>query len=227
MNILLVEDEPNVASLLHKCLSEKSHRIGIATNGQMGLDLILTQKYDLVLLDIMLPEKSGLEILEELQKARNQTPIILLTALDTTETVVKGLNLGADDYIVKPFKIDELLARVNAVSRRKLKAETPIEKKDQKIIFNNIAIDDEAKRVFKDKLEIKLTATEYKLLKVLIENNNKVLSREQILEKVWGVEYDLGTNVVDVYINYLRKKLKDNTEDRLIQTVIGMGYVVR
>ncbi|MBZ9729001.1 response regulator transcription factor [Salegentibacter sp. JZCK2] len=227
MNILLVEDEPNVASLLHKCLSEKSHRIGIATNGQMGLDLILSQNYDLVLLDIMLPDKSGLEILEELQQAKNQTPIILLTALDTTETVVKGLNLGADDYIVKPFKIDELLARVNAVSRRKLKSETSTEEKERKIIFNNIAIDDGAKRVFKDKVEIKLTATEYKLLKVLIENNNKVLSREQILEKVWGVEYDLGTNVVDVYINYLRKKLKDNSEDRLIQTVIGMGYVVR
>ncbi|WP_037314009.1 response regulator transcription factor [Salegentibacter sp. Hel_I_6] len=227
MNILLVEDEPNVASLLHKCLSEKSHRIGIATNGQLGLDLILSHNYDLVILDIMLPEKSGLEILEELQWINNQTPIILLTALDTTETVVKGLNLGADDYIVKPFKIDELLARVNAVNRRKLKADVPKEKKEEVIIYQNIIIDDEAKKVSKDKIEIKLTATEYKLLKLLITNNNKVLSREQILEKVWGVEYDLGTNVVDVYINYLRKKLKDNSEPKLIQTVIGMGYVVR
>jgi DNA-binding response OmpR family regulator len=173
----------------------------------------------------MLPEKSGIEVLEEMHSKKNKTPVILLTALDTTEMVVKGLNMGADDYIVKPFKLEELLARINAVQRRgdstSDKAETST------YSYGNLVIDDEAKKVYKKGEEIKLTATEYKLLKLLIVNNNKVLSREVILEKVWGVEYDLGTNVVDVYINYLRRKTGDSPKNRLIHTVIGMGYVIR
>ena len=225
MNILLVEDEPNVASLLERCLTENNHQIGIATNGLKGLELISSNKYDLILLDIMLPEKSGIEVLEEMRSKKNKTPVILLTALDTTEMVVKGLNMGADDYIVKPFKLEELLARINAVQRRGEPASDKTE--NSKYSYGDLVIDDEAKKVYKKGEEIKLTATEYKLLKLLIVNNNKVLSREKILEKVWGVEYDLGTNVVDVYINYLRRKTGDSPKNRLIHTVIGMGYVIR
>ncbi|MGY5847336.1 response regulator transcription factor [Salegentibacter sp. HM20] len=225
MNILLVEDEPNVASLLERCLTENNHQIGIATNGLKGLELISSNKYDLILLDIMLPEKSGIEVLEEMRSKKNKTPVILLTALDTTEMVVKGLNMGADDYIVKPFKLEELLARINAVQRRGEPAGDKAE--TSKYSYGDLVIDDEAKKVYKKGEEIKLTATEYKLLKLLIVNNNKVLSREKILEKVWGVEYDLGTNVVDVYINYLRRKTGDSPKNRLIHTVIGMGYVIR
>lgn len=224
MKILIVEDEPNVASLLHRNLLEYGHSIGIATDGVMGLDQILSNQYELVLLDIMLPKKSGLEILKELKETNNTTPVILLTALDTTDMVVQGLDLGADDYIAKPFKIEEVVARINAVKRRTTlsKDETP-----QTLEFKGIHLDDLSKKVFKEGEEIKLTATEYNLLKLLLENIDKVLSREKILDKVWGVQYDLGTNVVDVYINYLRRKLKDNTANKVIHTVIGMGYVIR
>lgn len=224
MKILIVEDEPNVASLLHRNLLEYGHSIGIATDGVMGLDQILSNKYELVLLDIMLPKKSGLEILKELKEVNNTTPVILLTALDTTDMVVQGLDLGADDYIAKPFKIEEVVARINAVKRRTTlsKDQTP-----QTLEFKGIHLDDLSKKVFQEGEEIKLTATEYNLLKLLLENIDKVLSREKILDKVWGVQYDLGTNVVDVYINYLRRKLKDNSANRVIHTVIGMGYVIR
>ena len=224
MKILIVEDEPNVASLLHRNLLEYGHSLGIATNGVMGLDQILTNQYDLVLLDIMLPKKSGLEILRELKELNNSTPVILLTALDTTDMVVQGLELGADDYISKPFKIEEVVARINAVKRR---AASSGDESTQTLEFKGILLDDLSKKVFKEGEEIKLTATEYNLLKLLLENIDKVLSREKILDKVWGVQYDLGTNVVDVYINYLRRKLKDNTSNKVIHTVIGMGYVIR
>lgn len=223
MKILLVEDEPNVASLLHRNLLEYGHSIGIATDGAMGLDLILSNAYDLVLLDVMLPEKTGLEVLKELKEKNNETPIILLTALDTTDMIVQGLNLGADDYIAKPFKIEELNARIHAVKRRSLAKQGG----NPHIKYGDIVIDDDDKKVFKNTREIKLTATEYNLLKLLIINNHKVLSRQRILEEVWGVEYDLSTNVVDVYINYLRKKIGDTGENKLIHTVIGMGYVIR
>ncbi|QED36904.1 response regulator transcription factor [Antarcticibacterium arcticum] len=224
MKILIVEDEPNVASLLHRNLLEYGHTIGIATDGYMGLDQILTNKFDLVLLDIMLPKKSGLEILRELKDLNNNTPVILLTALDTTDMVVQGLDLGADDYISKPFKMEEVVARINAVKRRTAISEI---EEPFTLEFKGIHLDDTSKKVFKDGKEIKLTATEYNLLKVLLSNINKVLSREKILDKVWGVQYDLGTNVVDVYINYLRKKLGDTSSNRIIHTVIGMGYVIR
>ena len=224
MKILIVEDEPNVASLLHRNLLEYGHSIGIATNGVMGLDQILSNQYDLVLLDIMLPKKSGLEILRELKEVSNTTPVILLTALDTTDMVVQGLDLGADDYIAKPFKIEEVVARINAVKRR---AKSLEKETSQTLEFKGVLLDDISKKVFKEGEEIKLTATEYNLLKLLLENIDKVLSREKILDKVWGVQYDLGTNVVDVYINYLRRKLKDNSSNKVIHTVIGMGYVIR
>lgn len=223
MKILLVEDEPNVASLLHRYLLELSHSIGIATDGLVGLDLILSHSYDLVLLDIMLPGMTGLEVLQELKTRNNNTPVILITALDTTDMVVKGLNLGADDYIVKPFKIEEVVARIEAVKRRTL----PPREEEAVYKFKCIELDDLSKKVFKGSKEVKLTATEFKLLKVLLQNIDRVLSRENILDMVWGVQYDLGTNVVDVYINYLRKKLEDNNPDKIIHTVIGMGYVIR
>ncbi|HSI68998.1 MAG TPA: response regulator transcription factor [Gillisia sp.] len=223
MKILLVEDEPNVASLLHRNLLELSHSIGIATDGLMGLELILRESYDLVLLDIMLPGMTGLEVLQELKTRQNNTPVILITALDTTDMVVKGLNLGADDYIVKPFKIEEVVARIDAVKRR---TQQP---REEEVLykFKGIELDDVSKKVHKDAKEVKLTATEFKLLKVLLQNIDRVLSRENILDMVWGVQYDLGTNVVDVYINYLRKKLEDTKPDKIIHTVIGMGYVIR
>lgn len=228
MNILLVEDEPNVASLLHRCLSEENHQVGIATNGQMGLNSALSNTYDLILLDIMLPGLSGIEVLEQLQLNNNPTPVILLTALNTTDMVVKGLNMGADDYIVKPFKIEEIKARINALQRRLDRSETNlVPNKGENLSFENLILKDREKKVFRAHSEIKLTATEFKLLKYLLENKDRVLSRESILEKVWGVDYDLGTNVVDVYINYLRKKIKDNPDNRIIHTIIGMGYVIR
>ncbi len=157
MNILLVEDEPNVASLLHRCLSEEGHQIGIATNGKMGLNSALTNTYDLILLDIMLPELSGIEVLEQLQLNNNPTPVILITALNTTEMLVKRLNMGADDYIVKPFKIEEIKARINALQRRLDKGGVDSDQHSaKKLSFQNLILKDREKKVYRNSTQKKL-----------------------------------------------------------------------
>ncbi|MBP6619494.1 MAG: response regulator transcription factor [Leadbetterella sp.] len=222
--ILLVEDDPQVCAIVKKGLEEENFEIEEANDGEKGYFLAQNTQFDLVILDIMLPKMNGLELCQKIRTNSN-VPILLLTALGTAENVAMGLNKGADDYLVKPFKFIELIARINSLLRRSTRtiADTP------KLIFkfSVIEINDTSKVVLVNGKEVQLTSTEYKLLLLMVKNPDKVFSRQEILEEVWGINFDLGTNVVDVYVNYLRKKLDKQQCPKIIQTVVGMGYVMR
>lgn len=226
--ILLVEDEVQVASFIRKGLTEENFEVTVAFDGKTGLQSALENSYDLVILDIMLPDLNGLEVCREIRKVNSELPILMLTALGTSENIVMGLETGADDYLVKPFRFNELIARVRALLRRKSSQEKLLEepKNDQLFAFADIELDDYSKSVKKAGSEVTLTTTEYRLLHMFLKNPRRVLTRMDILEEVWGVNFNLGTNVVDVYINYLRKKI-DNESNKLIHTVIGVGYVLK
>lgn len=226
--ILLVEDEINVVSFIQKGLTEEDFEVSVALNGTMGLQMALNNNYDLIVLDIMLPEKNGIDVCKELRQNNIQTPILFLTALNTSDNIALGLNTGGDDYLVKPFKFIELIARINALLRRS--NTTPQQEpttKENSFTISNLVVNDDAKTVARDGNIISVTATEYRLLLVLLKNRGRVLSRVELLENVWDINFNLGTNVVDVYINYLRKKLDTNYEPKLIHTVVGMGYVLK
>ncbi|MFC4816175.1 MULTISPECIES: response regulator transcription factor [unclassified Flavobacterium] len=229
--ILLVEDEAHVVSFIKKGLTEEGFEVSVAFDGKTGLQMALDNTFDLIILDIMLPEINGLEVCKSIRTKKQAVPILFLTALGTSENIVLGLENGADDYLVKPFKFIELVARIKTLLRRS--SGQTISQKEESLapehlyVFNDLKINDYTKTVTLEGEEISLTSTEYKLLLHLLKNKNKVLSRMDILEAVWGVDYDLGTNVVDVYINYLRKKVDLKAEDKIIHTVIGMGYVLR
>lgn len=222
--ILLVEDDPNVCAIVKKGLQEEDFIVEEAFDGEKGLEMFRKSKYDLVILDIMLPKLNGLEVCEKIREFGN-IPILLLTALGTAENVALGLNKGADDYLVKPFKFIELFARINSLLRRSsmVIVETP----SAIYKFSVIEINDTSKKVTVNRKEVSLTTTEYNLLLLFVKTPDKVFSRQEILEEVWGINFELGTNVVDVYINYLRRKLEKQNCPKLIQTVVGMGYVIR
>lgn len=224
--ILLIEDDAHVCSFVYKGLTEENFEVSLAMDGELGLEMALSGGYQLVILDIMLPSIGGLEICKLIRSNDPLVPILLLSALGSTENVVMGLNIGADDYLTKPFKFIELVARAKALLRRKegAKADDP---QDQSILFGDLSVNDYTKEVMRNNQEISLTSTEYRLLYMFMNNPRRVLSRIEILEAVWGVHFDMGTNVVDVYVNYLRKKLEKYGEPRLIHTVIGMGYVLK
>ncbi len=229
--ILLVEDEAPVVSFIKKGLSEEGFEVSVAFDGKTGLKLALENSFDLIILDIMLPEMNGLEVCKAIREENTNVPILFLTALGTPENIVLGLENGADDYLVKPFKFIELVARIKNLIRRidgKISKSTQ-QKIDDKNIFTflDVVINDYTKKVTRADEEISLTSTEFKLLLFFVKNKNKVLSRQEILEAVWGVNYDLGTNVVDVYVNYLRKKIDLKSDDKIIHTIIGMGYVLK
>ncbi|MCH5600241.1 response regulator transcription factor [Niabella ginsengisoli] len=202
MKILLIEDEPSVASIINKGLTESGYSISIAPDGTIGLDLALTNDFDVIILDIMLPGINGMQLCKTIRDNKIDTPILFLTALGTTENIVAGLNAGADDYLVKPFKFVELEARIRSLSRRR---GTPIEQEDT-FSAADLHVNRSSKIVTLKGQSVNLTATEFRLLEFLIRNRNKVVSRIEILEHVWGINFNMGTNVVDVYINYLRKK---------------------
>lgn len=221
--ILLIEDDFQVCSFVKKGLEEEGYSVETQMNGEDGIEGFKKNKHDLILLDIMLPTIGGLEVCKII-RSESDVPILLLTALGTAENVALGLNTGADDYLVKPFKFIELVARVKSLLRRV----NNNSKEERKIIsFADIVIDDDSKIVKRNNTVISLTSTEFRLLKMFLENPRKVLSRVKMLEEVWGVNFDIGTNVVDVYVNYLRKKLDAVGGDKLIHTVIGMGYVLK
>ena len=223
MKLLLVEDEPNVAALVNKGLSEKGHDISVAPDGLLGLELAGTHDFDVLIIDIMLPGMNGMELCRQLRSKKNLTPILFLTALGTTENIVAGLNAGGDDYLVKPFKLLELEARLKSLCRRKQLPGA----EDDTIHIGNISVSLKRKIVMCGEAQVTLTSTEYRLFEYLLKNRNRVLSRVEILEHVWGIDFNLGTNVVDVYINYLRKKIEKHSGAKLIQTVVGMGYMLR
>lgn len=226
--ILLVEDESHVVAFIKKGLTEEGYDVTVAFDGNMGWDIFRDNQFDLVILDIMLPGKNGIEVCSLIRQVNTAVPVLFLTALGTSENIVLGLNTGADDYIVKPFKFIEFLARIKTLLRRTegVVAESqPMHSNTYS--FLDLMVDDNAKEVTRGGIEITLTSTEYKLLIYFLQNKNIVLSRMDILENVWGLNFNLGTNVVDVYVNYLRKKIDQNFETKLIHTVIGMGYILK
>lgn len=223
MKILLVEDEPYVAGIINKGLTEKGYSISVAPEGNVGLQMALTHSFDVLILDIMLPGMSGMELCRRLRENKIHSPILFLTALGTTENIVAGLEAGGDDYLVKPFKFAELEARLKSLNRRK---SLVVQEEDVQEL-DTIRIDFKSKLVERDGVPVALTSTEFRLLEFFVRNKNRVLSRMEILEKVWGIDFNMGTNVVDVYVNYLRKKISNNPDKKFIQTVVGMGYMLK
>lgn len=224
MKLLLVEDEPNVAGLINKGLTEQGHDVTVAPDGLLGLEFASNHEFDVLIIDIMLPGINGMELCRQLRSKKKLTPILFLTALGTTENIVAGLNAGGDDYLVKPFKFLELEARIKSLYRRK---QQPADTDDDTIHLGNIAVSLKRKIVMHGAEQVTLTATEFRLLEYLLKNKNRVVSRVEILEHVWGIDFNLGTNVVDVYVNYLRKKIEKNADTKIIQTVVGMGYMLK
>jgi two-component system, OmpR family, copper resistance phosphate regulon response regulator CusR len=223
MNILVVEDEPSVAALIYKGLGESGNTVSVAPDGRTAWDMIAKSSFDVILLDVMLPSISGLELCRMIRKAGITTPVLMLTALGTTENIVTGLDCGADDYMIKPFRFAELEARIRSLHRRSQGNLQPTEKLTAGDLEMNLA----AKTVQRNGTSIQLTATEFRLLECLLRNKGKVIPRLDLLEKVWGIDFNIATNVVDVYVNYLRKKIDKDFSPKLIHTVVGMGYIIR
>ncbi|UXR79215.1 response regulator transcription factor [Staphylococcus sp. IVB6227] len=222
-NVLIIEDEQNLARFIELELKHENYDVSIKNDGISGLNIALQQNFDIILLDLMLPGIDGLEVCKRLRKQKD-TPIIMITAKGEIYDKVQGLDHGADDYIVKPFEIEELLARIRALVRRS--SDDQQTNKDT-VEVSGIVIDKNAFHVSYGEQTIELTKTEFDLLLVLAENKNHVLHREQILNHVWGYDSEVETNVVDVYIRYLRNKLKVIQKEKIIETVRGVGYVIR
>ncbi|HTJ12751.1 MAG TPA: response regulator transcription factor [Dinghuibacter sp.] len=222
MHILLVEDEPKVADFIRKGLKEKAYSVELVSDGTLGEERALREVFDLVILDVILPGKSGLEVCKTVRREKPDLPIIMLTALGTTQDKVTGFESGADDYLVKPFHFDELLARIKALSRRRTVAAPGTIRK-----VADLEIDIYQKKAWRAGKEILLTAKEFALLDLLVQNKDSVLSRSSIAEAVWGIDFNRRTNLIDVYINYLREKIDKGFGKPLIHTVIGMGYVLK
>lgn len=219
--ILIIEDEQNLARFLELELKHEGYDVTVKSDGLNGLENALDEDFDCILLDLMLPGLNGLEVCRKIRREK-ETPIIMITAKDATYDKVIGLDYGADDYIVKPFEIEELLARLRVIIRRHSSSSL-----SNTIEAHGITIDLSAYKVIIEDIEVDLTKTEFELLKLLIENENVVLRRETILDKIWGYDNEVETNVVDVYIRYLRNKLKPFKLEKIIETVRGVGYVIR
>jgi heavy metal response regulator len=220
MRILVVEDERKVASFIQRGLEAEAHQVDVAHDGETGLTRALVGQYDLLVLDVMLPGRDGLSVLRELRARRRQVPVLLLTARAGVTDKVAGLDGGADDYLTKPFEVAELLARVRALLRRGTPAPAVLAVAD-------LRLDPSTRTVTRAGRPIELTAREYALLEYFLRNAGRVLSRALIAQHVWGVSFDTFTNVIDVYVNYLRRKIDADFEPRLIHTVRGAGYVLR
>lgn len=228
--ILLIEDEQHVADLIKQSLEEVGYHVIHAGDGLSGIQILKENPISLIILDILLPHMNGLEVCKKIRtNGYKNVPILILTALGTAENVVLGLETGADDYLAKPFKLIELKARIKNLLRRTdgLETSKPIVQDAEVYRFADLEVNNYTKQVKRAGSDISLTSTEYRLLLMFIKNPTKVLSRTDLLDEVWGINFDIGTNVVDVYVNYLRKKLDKFGTQKLIQTVTGMGYVLR
>jgi DNA-binding response OmpR family regulator len=221
MKILLVEDDPKISSFVKIGLESNSCMVDTAFDSIIGERLALTRKYDVIILDVVIPGISGFDLCKKIRNSCNQTPIIMLTSLDTVEDKLTGFDCGADDYLVKPFSFQELFARIKALIRR-----------NKEIIVNpvikvlDLELDSMSKKVKRNDKDISLTATEYKILELLMSNRNKVFDRIHIAEKIWGYSFNSGTNVIDVHINSLRNKIDKGFSKKLIHTKKGFGYVL-
>lgn len=224
MELLVVEDNKRISEFLVKGLEESGFTVVLAENGTDARSLITQKSWDLILLDIMLPDIDGIELLQYTRYKKIHTPILVLSALGEPDDKVKALDYGADDYLSKPFHFKELLARINALTRR---TKYNFETEDKVLKCDDLVLYIENHKVERAGHEIKLTLQEFKLLQLLMENKNKVLTRTHILDNVWGIDYDPNTNVVDVYISYLRNKIDAGYPDKLIETIKGRGYLIR
>jgi two-component system copper resistance phosphate regulon response regulator CusR len=220
LRILIVEDEPGIANFIKDGLAEEAFAVDTVSDGNAGLSTALTNDYDLILLDWMIPGLSGIEVCRQIRKSDLLTPIIFLTAKDTVQDTVFGLEAGANDYIKKPFEFEELLARIRVQLRTK-------EGEQSVLTFEDIKLDLNTHQAFKNSKEVSLTQKEFALLEFLIRNKNKVCTRTRIIEHVWDIHFDADTSVIDVYVNFLRKKLDSKDRKSFIQTVRGVGYIIK
>jgi heavy metal response regulator len=221
MRILVVEDEKKVLSFIKRGLEEEKYEVDTAMDGEEGLKMALEKSYDLIVLDWMLPKKDGLTMIKELRSKKTMTPVLMLTAKDSVEDIVAGLDSGSDDYLTKPFAFAELLARVRALLRR-------IEfDRGAEIHFADLRLDPVTHKVWRKDKEIGLTAKEYGLLEYFMRNPNQVVTRTMIADHVWDYTFDSFTNIIDVYVNYLRKKIDRDADRKLIHTVRGVGYIFK
>ncbi len=221
MNVLVVEDDPVIGKSLSKGLSEAGHRCVWVKNGQQGLDQILSQRFDVIVLDLLLPGMPGLEVLREIRDSGVRTPVLLLTALGSIEDRVTGLKSGADDYLVKPFAFSELMARLEAVCRRTVDRPPVI------MTAGDLRLDLTTRRVQKGKVEIELTPTEFSILELLMRHAGQVVTRKMLCEHLWDTNWEGTTNVIEVHMNRIRKKLDQEGAESTIQTVRGRGYALR
>ena len=221
MRILVAEDERDLNEILCKKLRSEDYCVDGCFDGEEALDYLASVDYDAVILDIMMPKRSGLEVVEQLRRQGNQTPVLFLTARDSIDDRVTGLDAGADDYLVKPFAFDELLARLRVMTRKRSGERSNL------FTIDDLTLDIRSKRVERGGAELKLSAKEYALLEYLIRNKGVVLSRIQIEENIWGFDYEGSSNIVDVYIRYLRRKIDKDHPVKLIHTIRGSGYVLK
>jgi len=222
-HIVVIDDDEKITSLLRRSLAFEGYEVTTAQNGQEGLRILLGRHADLVILDVMMPQLDGWEVCSRLRAADIHSPILMLTAKDDVQDRVKGLDLGADDYLVKPFALEELTARVRALLRRR-----PEQADDRnQLRFEDLLLDVDAREAIRGDKRIELTAKEFDLLHLFMQNPKRVLSRDQIMERIWGYDYSGESNVLEVYVAMLRQKLEENGGKRLIQTVRGAGYVLK
>lgn len=221
MKILLIEDEQSLSRFIGKGLQQAGFLVQLCNDGSKGLHIAATENFDLILLDLMLPGINGFDILTNLRALKVQTPVIIVSALSGTEQVVKGFDLGAVDYIRKPFEWDELLARIRVLERKAGNSQTSI------LQINDLLIDVVARKVSRDEKEIRLTSKEFLLLEYLAKNANRIVSKNQIMENVWDMDFDPGSNIVEVHIYQLRKKIDKGFDDPLLETVVGFGYILK
>ena len=221
MRILIAEDEPDLNQLIKKRLKEADYSVDSCYNGQEVFDYLLGAEYDALILDVMMPKMSGLEVLSRLRREKNTVPVLLLTAKDSIEDRVKWLDAGADDYLIKPFAFEELLARLRVLLRK------PTSEKTTVLKVADLTLQLDTRRVFRGDREVELSSKEYSLLRYMMQNAGLVLSRDKLEQHVWDYDFSGGSNVIDVYIRYLRKKIDDGHEQKLIHTVRGHGYVLR
>ena len=219
ISILIVEDEQRVAEILKKQLEDSGFRADIACDGNIGKKLVEVKRYNLIILDINLPLLNGYDLCKEIRKINSRIPIIMLTALGTPDNKVMGFDAGADDYVLKPFDFRELLARINVFLRR-----SDTDNHTEKLRIADLEIDLDTKTVLRSNKKIDLTAKECLLLETFLKNKEKLLTREFIIEHVWGIDFDPSTNIIDVYVNYLRKKIDKDFEPKLIHTKFGFGF---
>lgn len=221
MKILLVEDDKGIARFVKKGLLENGYAVDVIFDGEGGLHSAIYGNYDLIILDILLPKMDGREVLNEIRNKGIQTPVIFLTAKDSESDIVQGLNLGADDYLVKPFSFNELLARIHAHLRRGKMVSSP-----SKLQVGNLILEIDGHRVFRGKIKIELTPKEYALLEFFMRHPGQIITRTMISEKVWDYHFDTSTNVIDVHVSHLRNKIDKDFEPKLLHTVKGVGYVL-